>query len=244
MLHTTFIDTAADCSSTLDTVHGKYCRRIYINHHDTNHNGRGLCVTFRGAVGWTPRQLKETAQLTTELRNKHMIDAFHGMSGRMVVWEELRTWHVLGSVLCLFSGCHFNGLVFDGCVRLSLCRVRHHMAASPTNLEMHPWGPPFSRKVVATMTEDEAKAVGVVDMVDAVDMEDTVDTVDTAEAVEPETVTKVSAPIAKLTAIRQMHSGIGSAPRREETTEETTSALASSAGSKEMSKSIESPTNV
>ena len=83
-----------------------------------------------------------------------------------------------------------------------------------------------------------AEAVGVVDMVVAED------TVDTVEAVEPETATKVSAPIAKLTAILQMHAGNGNVLRREETTEETTNACASSAGSQVMSKSIASPTNV
>jgi len=94
----------------------------------------------------------------------------------------------------------------------------------------------------------EAEAVGVVDAEDAEDAEDAVHTADTVEAVEPETAMKVSAPIAKLTAILQMHAGSGNAPRREETmeetTEETTSAFASSAGSQDMSKSITSPTNV
>jgi len=89
-----------------------------------------------------------------------------------------------------------------------------------------------------------AEAVGVVDAEDAEDVVDTVDTEDTVEAVEPETATKVSAPIAKLTAILLMHAGSGNAPRREEITEETTSAFASSAGSQAMSKSIASPTNV
>ena len=106
--------------------------------------------------------------------------------------------------------------------------------ASPKNLEMHPQGPPFLLNVVAT--------VGVADMVDAVDA------VDMVEAVEPETATKVSAPIAQLTAILQMHAGSRNALRREETTEETTeetmNAFASSAGSQVMSKSIASPTNV
>jgi len=83
-----------------------------------------------------------------------------------------------------------------------------------------------------------AKAMGVVDAEDAVDV------VDTVEAVEPETATKVSAPIAKLTAILQMYAGSRNAPRREETTEKTTSTFASSAGSQVMSKSFASPTNV
>jgi len=81
-------------------------------------------------------------------------------------------------------------------------------------------------------------------VVDAEDVEDAVDTVDTVEAVEPETATKVSAPIAKLTAILQMHTESRNAPRREETTEETMTAFASSAGSQVMSKLNASPTNV
>ena len=100
---------------------------------------------------------------------------------------------------------------------------------------MHPRGPPFSLNVAATVAEAEAEAVGVADVVDAVDA------VDMVEAVEPETATKVSAPIAKLTAILQMHAGSGNALRREET---TMSAFASSAGSQVTSKSIASPTNV
>ena len=79
---------------------------------------------------------------------------------------------------------------------------------------------------------------------DAEDAVDTVETVDAVEAVELETATKVSAPIAKLTATLQMHAGSGIAPRREETTEKTTSAFASSAGSQVMSKSIASHTNI
>jgi hypothetical protein len=94
------------------------------------------------------------------------------------------------------------------------------------------------------MAATMAKAVGVVDTEDAVDAEDMVDMVDTVDAVEPETATRVSAPIATLTAILQMHAGSENAPRREETTEETTSAFASCAGSQVMSKSFGSPTNV
>ena len=84
----------------------------------------------------------------------------------------------------------------------------------------------------------------MMDVVDAVVAEDAVDTVDTVEAVELETATKVSAPIAKLTAILQMHAGSGNTLRREETTEEMTSTFASSVGSQAMSKSIASPTNI
>jgi len=95
--------TPAGWSSTFDTVHGKYCRFIYIFQHDTNHETTGLCVIFGGAVDWKSRQLKLTAQSTTELRNRHMIDASNGMSGGMVIWDELRAWHGLASVfgLCL-----------------------------------------------------------------------------------------------------------------------------------------------
>ena len=83
-----------------------------------------------------------------------------------------------------------------------------------------------------------AEAVGVVDT------EDGVDAVDSVEAVELETAIKVSAPIAKLAAILQMHAGSGNTPRREETMEETTRAFAASAGSQVMSKLIASPPDV
>jgi bisphosphoglycerate-independent phosphoglycerate mutase (AlkP superfamily) len=94
---------------------------------------------------------------------------------------------------------------------------------------MHLRGPPYFPNVAATV------AVGVVDAVGAVEA---------VEAVEAEIVTRVSAPIAKLTAILQMHAESGNALRREETAEETTSAFATSAGSQVTSKSIASPTNV
>ena len=94
---------------------------------------------------------------------------------------------------------------------------------------MHPRGPPYFPDVAATVAEGEAEAVGAVDAVDAV------------EAVEAEIATRVSAPIAKLTAILQMHAESGNALRREET---TMSAFASSAGSQATSKSIASPRNV
>jgi len=99
---------------------------------------------------------------------------------------------------------------------------------------MHPQGQPFSLNVAATV----AKAVGVVDAEDVVDADDTVDT---EEAVEPETATKVSAPIAELTAILQMQVESGNALRREAT---PMIAFVSSAGSQDTSKSIASPTNV
>jgi hypothetical protein len=104
--------------------------------------------------------------------------------------------------------------------------------ASPKNLEMYSRGLPFSLNIAATM------AMGVVDVLVVADAEDGVDTM---EAVEPETATTVSAPIAKMTAILQMQAESGNALRMEET---TMSALVSSAGSQDTSKSIASPTNV
>ena len=86
------------------------------------------------------------------------------------------------------------------------------------------------------MVDAEAEAVGVVDLVDAVDVVDAVDAVDMVEAVELETATKVSAPMAKLTAILQMPAGSRNVLRREETMEEMTSDFAFSAGSQPMSK--------
>jgi hypothetical protein len=90
------------------------------------------------------------------------------------------------------------------------------------------------------------------DVVDTVDVVDAVDAVDAENAVKAEIAmemgNRVSAPIAKLTAIPQMHAGNGNALRREETAEETAketmSAFVSSAGSQATSKSIASPTNM
>jgi len=62
-----------------------------------DHDTTVLCVTFGGAVYWKSRQWKPTAQTTTELRTRHLVDAFNGMSGRIVIWEELRPWHRLAS---------------------------------------------------------------------------------------------------------------------------------------------------
>ena len=85
----------------------------------------------------------------------------------------------------------------------------------------------------------EAKAESTVYAVDALDAE---------KAVEAEIATdmgnRVSAPIAKLTAILQMHAENGNALRREETAEEAMSAFATSAGFQTISKSIVSPRNV
>jgi len=101
------------------------------------------------------------------------------------------------------------------------------------------WAAHFSQ-VATTGAEANALGKGVVDAEDAVDA---VNAVNTVETVDPETVTKVSSPIATLTAILQMHAESANACRREETME-MMSAFASSAGSKATSKSIASPTNV
>jgi len=74
-----------------------------------------------------------------------------------------------------------------------------------------------------------------------VDLEDVVHAVVLVEVVEPEIATKVSARIATLTAIIQMHAESGNALRREETTMST---FVSLAGSQETSKSIASPRNM
>jgi hypothetical protein len=66
----------------------------------------GLCVTFGRAVDLKLRKLKLTAQLTSELGNRHMFATSNGMSGGMVIWGELRAWHGLASVFCfLFVFC-------------------------------------------------------------------------------------------------------------------------------------------
>jgi hypothetical protein len=83
-LHMGINDAPAGWSSTFDTVHGKYCRFIYIFQYD--HDTTGLRVTFGGVADWKSRQLKPTAQSTTEHRNRHMIDASNGMSGDGMAW--------------------------------------------------------------------------------------------------------------------------------------------------------------
>jgi hypothetical protein len=113
------INVAPDgCSSTFNTVHGKYCRFIYMYHHDTDRNTTGLCVTFVGAVNWKSRQLKPTAQSATEFGNWPMIDASNGTSGRLggawgIAWFG---FCLLSSFFCLLFvfGLFFNGLVLDG----------------------------------------------------------------------------------------------------------------------------------
>jgi hypothetical protein len=109
--------------------------------------------------------------------------------------------------------------------------------ALPRNMEMHPEGPTYVPNMAATVAE----AVGAVDAVDAVDSVHAVEAVEAVEVVEAEIATRVSAPIAKLTATLQMHAESRNRLRREET---TMSAFSSSAGSQATSKSIASPTNV
>jgi len=82
------------------------------------------------------------------------------------------------------------------------------------------------------------RARDVVDAVGAIEAGEGVDVVDA------EIVIRVSAPIAKFTALVQMHAERGNTLRREETAEETMSAFSTSAGSHATSKSIASPTKV
>jgi DNA uptake protein ComE-like DNA-binding protein len=72
---------------------------------------------------------------------------------------------------------------------------------------------------------------------------DAVDVVNTVDMLDLETVTKVSALIAKLTAILQMDEESANTRKREETME-MMSTFASCAGSQATSKSIASPTHV
>jgi hypothetical protein len=85
MMRTRNNDGPDGCSSTFDTVHGKYSRIQYIFQDNTNHNTRGLCVTFGGAVDWKTRQLKPTAQLTAELR-KHKREIGHLGGAQGMAW--------------------------------------------------------------------------------------------------------------------------------------------------------------
>jgi hypothetical protein len=64
-------------------------------------------------VDWKSRQLKPTAQLTTEFRHRPMVDTSNGMSGRLGGAQGI-AWFgfcLLAFIFCLFF---FNGLVFDG----------------------------------------------------------------------------------------------------------------------------------
>jgi len=96
-------------------------------------------------------------------------------------------------------------------------------------------GAALTHNMAATM----AKVVGVVVVV----AEDAVDVVNTVETVDWETATTVSALIAKLTAILQMHAESANAPRREETTE-IMNTFASNAVSQATPKLVAYPTNV
>jgi hypothetical protein len=101
-------DVPAGWSSTFNTVHRKHCRFVYIVQHD--HNTTELCVTFSGVADLISRQLKPTAQLTTEHR-KHEWE-----NGRLAEAQGM-AWFgfcFLASVHSLFSVCFFNGLLFDG----------------------------------------------------------------------------------------------------------------------------------
>jgi hypothetical protein len=116
---------------------------------------------------------------------------------------------------------------------------------------MHLLGLLYFPNVVSTVAEAMRSEVAE-HTVEAVEVVEPEDAVDALEVVAAEITTRVSAPIAKLTAILQMHTESGNALRREETAEktveetaeETTSAFATSAGSQAMSKSIASSTNV
>jgi len=102
-LCTGIINAPAGWSSTLDTVHSKYCRFLYMVHHEPDRDTIGLCVTFGGAVDWKSRQLKPTAQSTTEFRYRPMIDASNGMSGRLGGAQGMAWFRFcLLFVFCLF----------------------------------------------------------------------------------------------------------------------------------------------
>jgi hypothetical protein len=79
-LHMRINNTPAGWNSIVDT-----CLACDVDNVNSNQDPTGLCVTFEDAVDWKSRQLQLTAQLTTNLRNRHMIDAFKCMSRGMVV---------------------------------------------------------------------------------------------------------------------------------------------------------------
>ena len=79
---------------------------------NSDHDTTGLCVTFGGVDDWKSRQLKPTAQSTTEFRHRPMIDASNGMSGHLGGAQGM-AWFgfcLLSSVGFLYV---FYGLVFD-----------------------------------------------------------------------------------------------------------------------------------
>jgi hypothetical protein len=86
---------------------------------NTYHDTTGQCGTFGGAVDWKSRPSKLTAQSTTELRNRHVIDASNGISGCHLGGAQGMAWFgfcLLSSVFCILFvfSLLFNGLVFDG----------------------------------------------------------------------------------------------------------------------------------
>jgi hypothetical protein len=135
--------------------------------------------------------------------------------------------------------------------RMHSTKTQHHHEPSPRShddfLNTPSQGLHSSPTVVAIVAGAKAE-----DVVDTVDVVDVVDVVDAEKAVKAEIAmamgNRVSAPIAKLTAIPQMQAGNGNALRREETAEETAKATMSaferSAGSQATIKSIASPTNM
>jgi len=72
---------------------------------------------------------------------------------------------------------------------------------------MHAQGPPYFPHMTAPMAE-ALIAVDVVDVVDAVNAAEAVLAVEAVEAVDAAIATRVSAPIAKLTAILQMYAEV------------------------------------
>jgi len=125
--------------------------------------------------------------------------------------------------------------------RINRTKTQHHQEPSPRShddfLNTPPQGLPSSPNVAA-----------IVARVKAEDVVDAVDTVDAEKAVKAQIATeignRVSAPMAKLSAIPQMHAGNENTLQREKTAEEVMSAFATSADSQTISKSIVSPRNV
>jgi len=87
------------CSSWLE----QYLRYSSSMQYRSRYNG--LCVTFGGAVDWKSRQLKPTAQSTTEYRHWPMIDASNGMCGSHFGGAQGMAWFgfCLLSSICFLS---------------------------------------------------------------------------------------------------------------------------------------------
>jgi len=94
-LRTRINDAPAGWSSTFDTV-------LQCN---TDHDTTGLCVTFGGVADWKSRQLKPTAQSTTEFRRRPRIDDSNGMSGSRLGGAQGMAWFgfCLLSSVCFLS---------------------------------------------------------------------------------------------------------------------------------------------